>query len=77
MGEKLPVKFCQAIRLHKIAGFFNMPQSCDMGQTALLPLRRKACLGFLRLKNPTACLFDAQLANSQQLQLHETHTKNC
>src|SRR5215468_4707289 len=23
-----------------------MPQICDMGQTALLPFRRKACLGF-------------------------------
>jgi hypothetical protein len=28
---------------HVIAGFFNMPQSYDMGQTALLILRRKAC----------------------------------
>jgi hypothetical protein len=27
---------------------FYMPQICDMGQTALLPLRRKACLGFFR-----------------------------
>ena len=26
----------------------------DMGPTALLPLRRKACLGFFRPKNPTA-----------------------
>jgi hypothetical protein len=39
---------------HIIAGFFNMPQSCDMGQTALLPLRRKACWGFFRPKNPMA-----------------------
>jgi hypothetical protein len=39
---------------HVITGFFNMPQSCDMGQTALLPLRRKACCGFFRLKNLTA-----------------------
>jgi hypothetical protein len=31
-----------------------MPQICDMGQTALLPLRRKACCGFFRPKNPTA-----------------------
>jgi hypothetical protein len=31
-----------------------MPQSCDMGQTALLPLRRKASWGFFRLKNSTA-----------------------
>jgi len=25
-----------------------MPQICDMGQTALLPLRRKACWRFIR-----------------------------
>jgi hypothetical protein len=31
-----------------------MPQICDMGQTAVLPLRRKACCGFFRPKNPTA-----------------------
>jgi hypothetical protein len=31
-----------------------MPQICDMGQTALLPLRRKACCGFFHPKNPTA-----------------------
>jgi hypothetical protein len=31
-----------------------MLQICDMGQTALLPLRRKACRGFFRPKNPTA-----------------------
>jgi hypothetical protein len=31
-----------------------MPQSCDKGQTALLPLRRKACWGFFRPKNPMA-----------------------
>jgi hypothetical protein len=30
-----------------------MPQICDMGQTALLPLRRKACCGFFLRKNPT------------------------
>jgi hypothetical protein len=27
-----------------------MPQICDMGQTALLPFRRKACWGFFRPK---------------------------
>jgi hypothetical protein len=31
-----------------------MPQSYDMGQRALLPLRRKACWGLFRPKNPTA-----------------------
>jgi hypothetical protein len=28
--------------LHHL-GIFYMPQICDMGQTALLPFRRKAC----------------------------------
>jgi hypothetical protein len=46
--------FARLSDLHVIAGFFNMPQSCDMGQTALLPLRMKACCGFFRPKNPTA-----------------------
>ena len=31
-----------------------MPQIYGMGPTALLPLRRKACWGLLRPKNPTA-----------------------
>ena len=31
-----------------------MPQICDMGPTALLPLWRKACWGFFCPKNPTA-----------------------
>jgi len=36
-------------------GIFYMPQIYDMGPTALLPLRRKACWGFFSpLKNPTA-----------------------
>jgi hypothetical protein len=30
------------------AGIFYMPQNCDMGPTALLPLRRKAWWGFFR-----------------------------
>jgi hypothetical protein len=38
----------------KRAGFFNMPQSWDMGQVGLLPLRRKACCGFFQPENPTA-----------------------
>ena len=31
-----------------------MPQIYDMGPTALLPVRRKACWGFFRPNNPTA-----------------------
>jgi hypothetical protein len=37
-----------------IVGVFYMPQTCNMGLTALLPLQRKACRGFIRLKNPMA-----------------------
>jgi hypothetical protein len=33
-------KYGSDVQLPLIAGFFNMPQSCDMGQTALPPLRR-------------------------------------
>jgi hypothetical protein len=32
----------------EVIGLFDMSQICDMGQTALLPFRRKACLGRLR-----------------------------
>ena len=43
MGEKFLIKFSLAIVTSKVlAGFFHMPQSCDMGQTALLHFRRKA-----------------------------------
>jgi hypothetical protein len=35
-------------RLPRHLGIFNMPQIYDMGSTALLPLRRKACWGFFR-----------------------------
>jgi hypothetical protein len=31
-----------------------MSQMCDMGQTALLPFRRKVCFEFFRPKNPKA-----------------------
>ena len=42
-------------RLPRHLGIFYMPQIYDMGPTALLPLRRKACWGFFPpLKNPTA-----------------------
>jgi hypothetical protein len=34
-------------------GIFYMPQICDMGQTAVLPFRRKACWEFFRPKNLT------------------------
>ena len=41
--------------IHEITMFFYMPQSRDMGHIILLPLRKKAYLGFSgRPKNPTA-----------------------
>jgi hypothetical protein len=42
-GKKWPTEFCLWPNFHVITGFFNMQQICDMGQTALLPFRRKAC----------------------------------
>jgi hypothetical protein len=48
-------EFCLRFRLpSKSQGSFYMPQSCDMGHTALLPLRRKAWCGTFRPKHPTA-----------------------
>ena len=35
-------------RLPRRLGIFYMPQIYDMGPTALIPLRRKACCGFFR-----------------------------
>jgi hypothetical protein len=49
MGEEMADSI-----LRTTGHFFYMPQSYDMGQTALLPVRRKACCGFFRPKNPTA-----------------------
>jgi hypothetical protein len=44
----------QPVILTAEAGVFYMPQSWDIGQIIWLPLRRKACWGFLHQKNPTA-----------------------
>jgi len=43
VGEKCSDKFSLESDYHVILGIFYMLQICDMGQTALLPLRRKAC----------------------------------
>jgi hypothetical protein len=43
------MEFGQQFRnFSKRAGFFYMPQSWDIGQIILLPLRRKACCGFFQ-----------------------------
>ena len=44
LGEKWSVISTESCDFHAYTfGFFYMPQICDMGQTALLPFRRKAC----------------------------------
>ena len=49
LGEKWPVISTESCDFHAFTfGFFYIPQICDMGQTALLPFRRKACWGFFR-----------------------------
>jgi hypothetical protein len=46
MSEKLAVKFSRNnANSTSLSGFCNVPQSCYMGQTVLLPLRRKASVG--------------------------------
>jgi hypothetical protein len=46
IGREMTGKFCLSPNFHVITEFFNMPQICDRGRTALLPFRRKACWGF-------------------------------
>ena len=42
-ARNVPTNFGREFDFHVILGIFYMSQICDMGQTALLPLRRKAC----------------------------------
>jgi hypothetical protein len=52
--RKCEQEWCPVIlprwQLPCLFGIFYMPQIYDMGPTALLPLRRKACWGFLPVK---------------------------
>jgi hypothetical protein len=43
LGEKWPRSFAESGDFHVTFGFFLRAVKHDMGQTALLPLRRKAC----------------------------------
>jgi hypothetical protein len=43
LGEKLSGNFAESSEFHATVGIFYMMQIYDMGQTALLPLRRKSC----------------------------------
>jgi len=47
-GRELAGNFAWNCDFHVNSGIFYMPQICDMGPTALLPFRRKACWGFFR-----------------------------
>jgi hypothetical protein len=47
-GKKWPVSLACDSDFHVNHRGFYMPQICDMGQEALLPLRRKSCCGFFR-----------------------------
>ena len=49
-ARNVPTNFGLESDFHVILGIFYMPQICDMGQTALLSLWRKACWGILALK---------------------------
>jgi hypothetical protein len=50
MGEKWPVKYSQTIRLPLIAGFFNIPQSCDMDRRFYFPSEGRHAKDFFARK---------------------------
>ena len=58
-GRETVRQFCLNSDFHVNLGIFYMPQIYDMGPTALLPLRRKACWGFFRPKNLT-CTYEVK-----------------
>jgi hypothetical protein len=53
-----------------IAGFFNMPESCDIEQTALLPHKRKACCFRPKIPNASAGIKTAILGTRGQYANH-------
>jgi hypothetical protein len=53
-GREMAEKFCRKWRLPRHFWVLLHAVKHDMEQTALFPLRRKACWGFFRPKNPTA-----------------------
>jgi hypothetical protein len=53
-GRDKSGNFTEMTQFLRHLGIFYMPQICNMGQTALLPFRRKACWGIFRLKNRMA-----------------------
>jgi len=81
VGEKCSEKFRLEFDLHVILEIFYMPQICDMGQTALLPLRRKACWGFFsNTYKPSEITVHWRHHSGQQLQLfqfQQVFTRSC
>ena len=43
IGQEMAGNLAESTDFHATLGIFYMPQICDMGPTALLQLRRKAC----------------------------------
>jgi hypothetical protein len=54
VGRETSDNLAESSEFHATVGIFYMPQIYDMGQTALLPLRRSRAEDFFALKNPTA-----------------------
>jgi hypothetical protein len=50
VGRETSGNLAESSEFHATLGIFYMPQIYDMGQTTLLPLRRKSCWGFFALK---------------------------
>jgi hypothetical protein len=53
-GRETSGNLAESSEFHATLVVFYMPQIYDMGQSALLPLRRKCAEDFFALKNPTA-----------------------
>jgi len=85
VGENVVTVILPKWRLPRHLGIFYMPQIYDMGPTALLPLRRKACWGFFALKirwlwpglNPRTWVLKAStLPFDHRNRLHCTYTSD-
>jgi hypothetical protein len=68
-AKKWPIQFCVQHTTSTVSvRIFYMPQSYDMGQTALLPLRRKASWGFFQPGlNPRTWVPEASMLTTRPL----------
>jgi hypothetical protein len=76
MGEKWPIQFCLQHATYTSVGIFYMPQIHDMGQTALLSLRK-----IRRLQpglNPRTWALEARMLTTRPLKslLNGLNNKN-